>query len=91
MKKYLISFACLVCAIAVYVTANSKNEGQDLTLFNQVEVLALPESGSRVECRCSRNVLWLGNNDCMASNRGALCAQSAPGGNINCREYDSQC
>ena len=39
----------------------------------------------RVMCYCT----WLGN--CKASGGGNLCAQSEPGGNIDCSNYNANC
>jgi hypothetical protein len=41
--------------------------------------------GDRIKCKCTT----LGR--CKASGSGAVCAQSEPGGNINCSDYDGNC
>ena len=101
MKKYLIALTFLICAIAIHVTANSTAESSNIyTVFSQVEAFAgdgggdgneNESSADAVQCFCSQNWLWLGNNNCLANNHGRLCGQGDPGGNYDCRQNDSNC
>lgn len=94
MKKiFLLTFAMLLCSVAFNLCVlgfnNSKLNSNDI-LLNEVEALAVPaESSFVIICRCQDGVLT--NDKCLSSNDDDICAQSQAGGNINCREYNSNC
>ncbi len=68
------------------------DELQSLGLgIESVEALA-SETGSdgRIYCRCTE--AWLASKRSCASNgKNAKCAQSSPGGNIDCSQYNANC
>lgn len=55
-----------------------------LVVFGQKAPLGSGE-GEVVLCKCT------GIGKCKASGSGNLCAQSEPGGNINCQDYNGNC
>lgn len=80
--------ACAVC-LHVKVAQQAKSNGWN-GIVTEVEALAAGgESGDRIICRCKDGILT--NDKCLASNDDDKCAQSEPGGNINCRDYSSNC
>ncbi len=43
-----------------------------------------------IQCHCNRDITFH-HRGCYVNNHGAVCAQSQPGGNINCADYSSNC
>jgi hypothetical protein len=48
------------------------------------------DQGDTIQCHCNRDITFH-HHGCYVNNHGAICAQSQPGGNINCAEYSSNC
>ena len=96
MRTKIIVAAGAVLFAAAVVASIYENDGKikgDQLLLNEVEALASGESsGDVIKCYCSA---WYqtGNNVCSADGKDndAVCAQSQPGGNILCSDYNGNC
>lgn len=98
MKKVLLSLACVafMATIAVNFYVQQHVNPNEI-LLTDIEALAQggggdPEGGGGgggavVKCKCAS---FLGRG-CKASNKGSLCAQGEEGGNVDCRNHDSNC
>ena len=74
--KFSILLLIAACSIHAYTLYAENVSGSD-------------EDEIRILCKCQDGLF--SNNKCLASNSGDLCAQSEKGGNINCRDYSSNC
>ena len=90
-KKLIFSMFVGVSSIALFVATTKVNVTDSSLTMENVESLAKDESSGKVlYCKCSKAIIYP-NDECLSSNNGNICAQSQPGGNISCREYDSNC
>lgn len=90
MKNIYISVSAGILSIAVFLLSiNIDIPAPELTI-GEVESISQNESGSGVNCRCSKAIIFA-NHDCLSSNDGNVCAQSSSGGNIHCQSYNSNC
>ena len=94
-KKLIFGFAVLaIAAIVVFnINANSKRSGLSDIFLAKVEALAQNEGEEpeRIICRCTDGNIFGANKQCKANGDNAKCAQSAPGGNIDCSDYNANC
>lgn len=90
MKNKFIVLSMFVFSLFMFVFAISIDVEAPEMLIENVESMTQAEEAERVKCYCSQFEI-LGNKKCAASNGGNLCAQSAPGANIQCNEYNSNC
>ena len=89
MKRILgILGLCLLLA-GMFVNldySKSTARNNELLLKNVIKMAAADsESGDRIICNCT----LLGK--CKADGGGSVCAQSQPGGNIHCDDYNGNC
>ena len=85
MKKIIISIITIcVFAIVISLNINQKSQEKEATFVikNNVTLADVPP---RIVCKCT---LF---GKCRASGGGSTCAQSEPGGNIDCSQYDGNC
>jgi hypothetical protein len=91
MKKRIISVVACVAIITVATVnvrlSSQRNDLSDFSLAN-VEALTQTEGAVTIKCYCKFNV---NTYFCSLYGNGKLCAQSSPGGNVNCGDYDSSC
>lgn len=100
MKKKLIFTALMsVCSISLFVFSLKANMTESPLLMENVESLSQNNNGQSsiidgsatvIICRCSKAAIFP-NKKCLASNNGNSCAQSNPGGNIDCQKINSNC
>ena len=76
-NKFLTSLAML-CSAAVFTVALADDP-----------VTGESELGNSILCYCQKGLF--SNNRCLVSNNSSVCAQSEPGGNISCQDYNSNC
>lgn len=78
-KKILIAVMaiCTLSAISSSV----------FSLFVANAGIVTPGMGEVVECHCKKFII----SKCKSNGGGPLCAQSKPGGNIQCQEYNGNC
>lgn len=87
----MLILTSVMCALAIYCyVETSANASSFEGLTQNVEALAQTEpGGDRIICRCKTG--FLSNNKCLVSNPDKICAQSEPGGNIDCSSYHGNC
>lgn len=101
MKKKLIFTALMsVFSISLFVVSLKANMTDSPLLMENVESLSefvhLSHGGdidineSVIECRCSAADLFR-KKECLAAFNGNRCAQSRPGENIKCQDWNSNC
>ncbi len=76
--------------MALFVSSMKLKKNAPELVFENIESLSTPEDQKVLYCRCSKAIIFA-NKDCLSSNNGNICAQGPSGGNINCRQYDSNC
>lgn len=83
MKKKIIMIMTSVCLVMMIIS----------TLMVQRAYADGSGSGSldQVKCYCTRDISVVPNGCYANGDSNHLCAQSAPGGNILCDEYSSNC
>jgi hypothetical protein len=87
-RKILLSLGTIVVAMLLIfnVTMPGISNDSSLSLKSLVSIArADDEGGDVIKCKCT----VFGR--CRADGAGAICAQSQPGGNINCGDYDGNC
>jgi len=85
MKKLLISIiVTIVFAVVISFNVNQKSQEKDAAFAIRNNVTSADEP-VRIVCKCT---LF---GKCRASGGGSTCAQSEPGGNIDCSQYDGNC
>ncbi|WP_141428145.1 hypothetical protein [Alistipes dispar] len=89
MKRTIFTIACSLCALAIYFYSLSAKTTTDTfssaLRASDIEALTQDEGGISIVCRCAG---FLGNSQCKASNRKAICAS---GYNIQCQEWNGNC
>ena len=91
MKKiYFLTIVLATCACTLFCYSLKNVNNMNEFFSSSPETMAQNEWGPTVYCYCARTS-FLTNKECRSSNTGALCAQSEPGGNIDCGEYNSNC
>ncbi len=83
----IIGFCLLLAGIFINLDLNESNtRDNELLLPNLIKTASADsESGDRIICNCT----LLGK--CKADGGGSVCAQSEPGGNIHCDDYNGNC
>ena len=66
-----------------------------LCVVASIASLTLPtkakaSQGDIIQCHCTRDISFHPNG-CYVNAKGPVCAQSEPGGNVNCADYNSNC
>lgn len=83
-KKLFFAAVALVMSAATAVGYKAYSDSQIFMSFN-IEALTQDET-DKIVCRCSKTAI--GNNRCLASNNGDICAT---GENIFCQSYNANC
>ena len=98
MKRLSFAIFASLLSITLFLFSLSLGKGASDISLNTAEALAPSEEGDSsgsgggtvIKCKCTKAII-LGNDKCLASNNGNICAQSSPGGNISCNTYNSNC
>ena len=98
MQKVKILVASIVLVASILTSSMAlqkqptvKQPTVSLVSLKSMEALAVAESGGStiIVCNCDKG--WIPNKKCLVTNDDRPCAQSQPGGNINCQSFNSNC